>query len=236
MYPNNTLRRDFVAIPYKTRKNGDTYRVIATRNGTTVKFNGGSPVNLDAYHWHEFRLSDATYISSNYPVAIAQYSNGSDYDNVTNADPFFIMLSPVEQTREDITFEEFTSSTITGNYLNVAAKTSCVSNIKLDGVPVTGWQVLSGNPTYSYAQLTVSQGPHRLTSIKDCGFNAYVYGYGPWDSYGYSAGVRLDTLAINVTTHTDCAGSPTEFYVSSYPYPITHYYWQFGDGDFFFFF
>ncbi len=230
MYPINTLRRNFVAIPFKTRKNGDTYRVLATRNGTTVTFDGGSAINLNAYQWQEFKLSQATYISSNYPVAIAQYSNGYTYDSVTEADPFFIMLSPVEQTREDITFEEFTSSTITGNYLNIAAKTSCRDNVKLDGNAVTGWAVLPGNPAYSYVQMSVTQGAHRLTSIKDCGFNAYVYGYGPYDSYGYSAGVRLDTLAINVTTNTDCAGSATEFYVSSYPYPIINYFWQFGDG------
>ncbi len=231
MFPNNTLRRNFVAIPFSTRKKGDTYRILAISNNTVVTFNGGSPVNLNAGQWQEIQLNNPTYISSNFPVAIAQYSNGTAYDGVTDADPFFIMLSPVEQTREDITFEVFNFPNITGNYVNIATKTSCTSGIRLDGNPVAGWKVLTGNPTYSYAQVSVTQGPHRLISTSDCGFNAYVYGYGPADSYGYSAGVRLDTLAINITKNTDCAGAGTEFYVSSAPYPIVKYYWNFGDGD-----
>lgn len=230
MFPNNTLRRNFVAIPYKTRTKGDTYRILAIRNGTTVTFNGANPVNLNSGQWHELILTNPTYISSNYPISVAQYSHGMNFDGVQNADPFFIMLSPVEQTREDITFEVFNFPNITGNYVNIAALTSCRSQIRLDGAPVTGWTTLSGNPTYSFAQVTVSQGPHRLTAPKDCGFNAYVYGYGSADSYGYSAGVRLDTLSIAVTANTDCAGNETEFFVSSYPYPIVNYQWNFGDG------
>jgi len=229
MYPNNTLRRNFIAIPFKTRKNGDTYRVLAIRNGTSFGYDG-MMYNLNAGQWIEFKIDKATYISSNYPIAVAQYSNGSNYDDVPDADPFFIMLSPVEQTREDITFEEFRSSTITKNFLNIAAKTSCTSQIKLDGAPVTGWKTVDSKPIYSYAQVSVSQGVHRLTAADKCGFNAYVYGYGPFDSYGYSAGVRLDTLAIKLVTNTDCAGHGTEFYVSSYPYPIINYNWDFGDG------
>ena len=229
MYPNNTLRRNFIAIPFKTRKKGDTYRVLAIRNGTSFSYDGNT-FSLNAGEWVEFKIDKATYISSNYPIAVAQYSNGSNYDDVANADPFFIMLSPIEQTREDITFEEFRSPTITKNFLNIAAKTSCTSQIKLDGTPVTGWKTVDSKPTYSYVQLSVSQGVHRLTANDKCGFNAYVYGYGPWDSYGYSAGVRLDTLAIKLVTNTDCAGHGTEFYVSSYPYPITNYHWDFGDG------
>jgi chitodextrinase len=231
MFPNNTLRRNFVAVPFKTRLNGDSYRILATRNGTTVTFDGGSPMTLNAGQWQETIISAATYISSNYPIAVAQYSNGSGYDNVTAADPFFIMLSPVEQTREDITFEVFNLPTITGNYVNIAAKTSCISQITIDAAPVTGWATVPGNPSYSFVQLDVSQGPHRLLSSQDCGFNAYVYGYGSYDSYGYSAGVRLDTLAISMTANTDCANKGTEFFVSSYPYPITSYDWDFGDAN-----
>ena len=231
MFPNNTLRRNFVAIPYATRKKGDTYRILAIQNNTVVTFNGGSPINLNAGQWQELILKDPTFISSNFPISVAQYSNGTGFDGVTDADPFFIMLSPVEQTREDITFEVFNFPNIKGNYVNIATKTSCTSGIRLDGNPVAGWKVLPGNPVYSYVQVSVTQGHHRLVSSSDCGFNAYVYGYGPADSYGYSAGVRLDTLAINITKNTNCAGAGTEFHVSSSPYPIVQYRWYFGDGD-----
>ncbi len=215
MFPNNTLRRNFVTIPYATRTKGDTYRILATRNGTTVNIDGSAPINLNAGQFHETLIGGASIISSNYPISVAQYSNGTGFDGVTASDPFFIMLSPVEQTREDITFEVFNLPTITGNYVNIAAKTSCVSQITLDGAPITGWNTVSFNPIYSWKQISVSQGPHRIQSVKDCGFNAYVYGYGNADSYGYSAGVQLDTLAISLVTNTDCAGKGSEFYVSS---------------------
>jgi PKD repeat protein len=230
MFPNNTLRRSFVTIPYKTRLNGDTYRILAINNGTNVTFNGGGTLNLNRGQFAERIITNPTFINSNFPIAVAQYSNGTFYDGVTNADPFFIMLSPVEQTREDITFQVANFVTITGNYVNISVLTSCTGSVMLDGVAVTGWSVVPGNTAYSVVQLTVAQGAHRLLSTKDCGFNAYVYGYGSADSYGYSAGVRLDTLAISLTTNTNCAGKETEFFVQSTPYTILKYNWNFGDG------
>ncbi len=230
MFPNNTLRRSFVTIPYKTRLNGDTYRILAIKDGTNVTFDGGGTVNLNKGQFVEKIITNPTYINSDLPIAVAQYSNGTLYDGVIDADPFFIMLSPVEQTRDDISFEVFNFATINGNYVNIAVGTSCTGDVQLDGAPVAGWVPVAGNPAYSVVQLTVPQGAHRLVSSKDCGFNAYVYGYGAADSYGYAAGVRLDTLSIALTAFTDCAGKETEFFVQSTPYSIKKYDWNFGDG------
>jgi PKD repeat protein len=231
MYPIATWRRNYVAIPYLTRV-GDTYRILASKPGTVVKIDNVVVATLNAGEFFETIKATPSFITANYPIAVAQFSNGSGYDKVANSDPFMIMLSPVEQTRTDITFEVFTFASIDGNYVNLAAKTSCVSNIRIDGNPITNWNPIPSNPAYSYSRVTLTtQGSHRVNSIDpDCGFNAYVYGYGLSDSYGYSAGVSLDTLSAAFVAFTNCVGKDTEFFVKSQPYTILNYSWTFGDG------
>ncbi|MGA2297171.1 MAG: PKD domain-containing protein [FCB group bacterium] len=230
MYPITTWRRNFVTIPLMTRTKGEIYRILALKNSTNVKLDNNLIATLNAGEFKEIVITTPSFISANLPISVAQYSPGHEFDGNANSDPFYIMLSPVEQTREDITFEVFQFSTITGNYVNVSAVTSCTDHIYLDGTLVTGWQPVASNPTYSTTQLTVSQGAHRLNSNPpDCGFNAYVYGYGPDDSYGYSAGVSLDTLSVALLVNTNCAGQEVGFFVQSQPYTILNYNWDFGD-------
>ncbi|MDA0199512.1 MAG: IgGFc-binding protein, partial [Bacteroidetes bacterium] len=47
MPPTTTWGTRFVTVPYKTRKD-DLIRIMASEDGTTVTFDGGSPFNLDA--------------------------------------------------------------------------------------------------------------------------------------------------------------------------------------------
>lgn len=230
MYPTTTWRRNYLAIPYLTRT-ADTYKVLALKNGTTVTIDGVAKATLNSGQSYETLISSPSMISANLPISVAQFSNGGSFDGATG-DPFMIMLSPIEQTRTELTFESFAYTTITENFLNIAATTTCTSNILLDGAPVTNWNTFPTNPNYSYAQVTLAaQGTHRIVSTnEDCGFIGYVYGYGTDDSYGYSAGVSLDTLSVSFTAYTNCLGKQTEFFVKSQPYTILTYNWAFGDG------
>ena len=230
LFPVRSWRRTFVTVPLQTR-NGDTYRILASRNNTEIKINGTSVAALNQGQFYELILKSPSVIVGNYPICVAQYSNGQSYDNA-NADPFMIILSPVDQTRYDITFHVFDFPNISHNYLNVVTKTSCVSTLRLDGAVISSaFSQVPFDPSYSYAQLSISPGSHRLIGNEDCGFNAYVYGYGSYDSYGYSAGTSLDTLSISLVVNTNCAGTPTEFFVKSRPYTIKNYNWNFGDGS-----
>jgi len=52
-----------------------------------------------------------------------------------------------------------------------------------------------GNNIYSYAQIELEQGTHRMLNTNpEGGFLAYVYGYGGFESYGYGVGFNLDLV------------------------------------------
>lgn len=230
LFPVRSWRRTFVTVPLRTR-DGDTYRILASRNNTEVKINGTTVTSLNAGQHYELILKGASIISSTYPICVAQYSNGQEYDAAV-ADPFMIILSPVDQTRHDITFHVFDFPNISNNYLNVVAKTSCIGSLRLDGAVISSaFTPVPFDPSYSFARISIADGSHRLVANEDCGFNAYVYGFGDYDSYGYSAGTSLDTLSIGLVVNTNCAGTPTEFFVKSRPYTIINYKWDFGDGS-----
>ena len=95
MIPTKAWGKNYITTPLMTR-NGDQFRIVAKDNGTLVSINGGSPITLNAGQYSEQYLNQATYITSNNPICVAQYSRGSECDNTTS-DPFMIILSPIEQ-------------------------------------------------------------------------------------------------------------------------------------------
>jgi gliding motility-associated-like protein len=236
MYPVNTWGTQYILVPLRTRVT-DRYRIIASANGTQVSINGGAPINLNAGQVHQFDTGTPSYVSSNNPIQITQYSKGSSCDN-TSSDPFMIMLSPVEQTLKYITFNAFTSSVITNYYLNIVTKTANTNLMRLDGNNI-GAQFVSvpSNPAYSYAQLNISQGNHTLQS--DSGFVAYVYGYGQDESYGYPVGANLTNLFAGFTyapvdstldTTYLCPNTLIRF-TGRGDTTVSTYEWDFGDGN-----
>ncbi|MBU2046274.1 MAG: gliding motility-associated C-terminal domain-containing protein, partial [Bacteroidetes bacterium] len=69
-----------------------------------------------------------------------------------------------------------------------------------------------GNSLYSYAQISVQEGTHNLSS--DVGFNAISYGFGSFESYGYAAGANLTAFGVvpidqgkNEAIQTGCTGN-----------------------------
>jgi gliding motility-associated-like protein len=99
----------------------------------------------------------------------------------------------------------------------------------LDGIPVNTFSIVSGNPIYSYARISITSGNHRIISPHK--FTASVYGFGNYESYGYAAGFSLDNLQYSFTAGPDyaCPGEPVIFFVQNYP-NIVSIKWLFGDG------
>lgn len=231
MFPVRAWGRKYISSPIKSRTGGDRFRILAARDGSQISVNGANVTTLNARQYHEMVIKPASVIESNYPICVVQYCHSQDFDDVPS-DPFMVVLSPVEQTRTDVSFHVYNFPNINNNYLNVVTKTSCINEMVLDGSSIaSNFAQVPSDPTYSYAQVDIGSGSHRLyTTGTGCGFNAYVYGFGGYDSYGYSAGASLDTLNIQYEANTNCAGLGTEFYVSSTPYPIVDYDWDFDDG------
>ncbi len=197
--PLQTWGIKFIAVPLKSRY-GDTYRILASVDNTIIKIGNRPPITLNKGKFKEFILlnTEPSLIESNYPVLLAQYSNSRDYDvSYTNGDgdPFMVIVSPVNQTREKVSFVAYKSSKIKDKYfLNVVVKDDADGKIFLDTTTPLSFTSLDGSG-YKYAQMNIQEGNHTLESTEPGkGFIAYVYGFGGVESYGYGVGFNLDIV------------------------------------------
>ncbi|MDD2636468.1 MAG: gliding motility-associated C-terminal domain-containing protein, partial [Bacteroidales bacterium] len=193
MIPLKAWGKEYITVPLMTRS-ADTYRIMASENGTVININGGANINLNAGDFHEVVLSTASFIEGNNPISVAQYSQGTSCDGVTS-DPFMIMLSPVEQKLESIIFQAFNTTAINQFYTNIVCETPYTGTVTLDGTGVTGWSTVSSNPAYSYVSKNVSQGTHKVVCPE--GILTTVYGFGDVESYGYLAGANIQPLNVD---------------------------------------
>jgi hypothetical protein len=190
--PTSTWGKSFVTVPLATRTRGDTFRFLAARNGTEVRINGSLVATLNRGQLYQTNLATQAHITSNEPILVAQYSNGTTYDNVTS-DPFMMLIPPYEQFLASYTVTTPQSGFVP-NYINVAVPNAAVGQIRLDGVAVPSSAFTAiGSSGFSGAQLNVSLGTHTLTGPLP--FGAFMYGFGPADSYGYPGGMSLAPIS-----------------------------------------
>jgi len=242
VYPISTWGKNYATSPYQTRSS-DIYRIVAANNNTNVTVNGGAPFVLNAGQFNQQNLAPASFITADQPIMVMQYSLGGDCDGA-NADPFIILLSPVEQTLDDITFNAFNSSVISSYFVNVISKTSTKNLVTLDANPIGAFfNTIPSNPTYSHARINITQANHRI--LADSGVVAYVYGYGSYESFGYVAGASLTNLGItfdadaqgqnftfnDIPNTSFCPNSQVDFNGQAGPSPISNWTWDFGDGS-----
>ena len=227
---------EFMAVPLKSRHE-DTYRILAAYDNTVVKVGNDTPFTLAKGEKEEFMLvyTDPRMIQSTKPILLVQYSNSQSVDNSFtsgNGDPFMIVVSPLNQEKQNVTFVAYNSTQITNRYfVNVIARDVSTSFITLDQDTVSFTSL--PNTGYSYAQVAISNGNHKLqTSMSDKGFIAYVYGFGGVESYGYGVGFNLDIqldLGSNFgmkDTIVICRGEEKKLEAGAY---FDNYKWKTGE-------
>ncbi len=187
-----TWGKSFLTVPLKTRLNGDTFRMLAQQDGTTVSVNGAVVANLNKGQVHQQIIDGQSTVTADKPILLAQYSNGTTYDGVTS-DPFMMLVSPTEQFLSDYTFTT-PASGFGENFVNVVAPTASVGDVKLDGAVVPGGAFTPiGSTGFSGAQFDLTLGSHDHVEPSRSGI--YVYGFDQADSYGYPGGAAY--AAIN---------------------------------------
>lgn len=193
--PTNTWGREFYIVPLEQRIM-DTYRVLAAEDNTIVNIEGlNRTVTLNRGKYFEFDLDykAACRLIASRKVLLSQYCRSQDVNGV--GDPFMIILSPISQKINDVTFEAYESALIKDIfYINVITLTSEVDHILLDGISIKTFFKSFPNSKYAYARVPTTKGTHRLYNPnKGGGFLAYVYGFGlRTESYGYGVGFNLD--------------------------------------------
>ena len=159
---------------------------------TITNGDGSTDVTLDAGEFHEFLSGRPQSISGTKPISVAQYSNGSAFDN-TVSDPFMVLVPALEQGYTSSAFSTPTTG-FRAHHVNLTAPTSRVGDVRLDGaaVPAAAWLPIPGT-TYSGAVVDIEAGIHRVTSPVPVG--TVVYGFDEYDSYGFPGGFRLARVA-----------------------------------------
>ncbi|WP_338763801.1 gliding motility-associated C-terminal domain-containing protein [Bernardetia sp. ABR2-2B] len=215
----NTWGRNFVTIP-SVRQNPavlrgyDYFRVIAQTDGTVVTISGEpAPVTLNAGEYHTFSTqgnNTPRTISATEPVMVGQFTISDQFGGTEDADPYFIILSPNQQTLKDINLEALATGNINTFHVDVVTKTTNTANILLAGTPMT-FEAIAGSDM-SYARRNISPGTYTLTNSDPAndGFIAYVYGYGNFESYGYLAGSSLETVVDVADDVAFCDGTTTD--------------------------
>jgi len=189
MSPAESWGTGFVTVPLKTRLHGDTFRILALYNATTVTINGVALSGvINQAHYRDVQLSASSLITSDKPILVAQFSDSSDYDGVKNSDPFMVLVPAVQLYSSSYTLQAPTAG-FAANYINVMAQSASVGKITLDGgvVPAAAFSAV-GASTFVGAQLSVAPGTHVVSTSDGSLFGVVAYGYDQYDAYGYPGG------------------------------------------------
>lgn len=262
VYPTSTWGKNYVTVPLKSR-NYDIYRIVLSDPNTVVTLNGAIIAKTAFVNnlYYEFNTTGATatnVISADKPIQVVQYTatqNQNKCLNVTTTevgDPEMIYLSPIEQGLDHVTLYSTGYYTILNSYINVVLPTSAVPTFTLDDVSYSSsFKPVSGNPDYSYAQISVASGPKSPSTTGTAAgthnikaslpFNAIAYGFGTTESYGYAAGTNLINLNENIAlqnTNGNASESTTSGCINNVyklqmtlPYQTTNIKWDFKDGN-----
>ena len=210
--PTSTWGRRFVTAPLFSRKSGDFFRIVASKDDTSVTFHPSDQVYLKAgqYIQRDVPSDEYKFITATKPCLLMQYSKGADTDD-TDTDPFAIMIPPIEQyashyilSTPDRRRQYFQS------YINIIVLSQHIQGVLIDGKPVyprQRFKQIPGTP-YSAAAVKVTKGVHRVDHQSPIvTFGAFMYGYAWRDSYGYPGGLRLaDITGICTAVDTPADG------------------------------
>ncbi|AMR32840.1 hypothetical protein A0256_16145 [Mucilaginibacter sp. PAMC 26640] len=245
VYPTASWGKNYITVPLKSR-GYDIIRIICSADNTNVKVNGLNTFQpVRGLFDFTFSSRETNVISADKPIQVVQYavSQGQTLGNCTNnsfdvGDPEMIYLTPTEQTLDHVTLYSTPNYDIINNYINIVIKTSQTATFVLDGKPYTNFTPVSADPSFSYAQINVSQGTHNISAAD--GFNAIAYGFGNAESYGYAAGANLKNLnqfidlqnnnnTQALATINGCRDVEYKLHLTL-PYPTTNIKWNLNDG------
>jgi|GEM_PF-4553565 len=189
--PVSAWGSSFLTFPLANRLKGDLIRILSSRNNTQVKINGIIKATLAEGAYFDVIQSEPAIIETSAPASLAQFSVGQTYDNV-NADPFMMIAPPTEQFSNSYTIAT-PEAGFTSHYINAVVKKSSITTVQLDGSPVSAELFKPiGTSNYSGAQIPITKGSHHISSNEPFGIS--VYGFGYFDSYGYTGGMKTEII------------------------------------------
>ncbi len=230
MLPVESWGKVYHGVPFATRKNGDIWRIFASQPDTRIKLNGLPFATLTqaggkrGEGWTEYRANGQEMIewTADKPIYVAQYNASQYYDNVVS-DPFYLVLTPLEQYQTGLTFST-PSNDFPRNFINIVADSATFQGIEIASGPTGAWGKLIEYPgagslkafaskingrRYIGMAIDIRPGTYRMRGSGP--FAGYVYGFGEFDSYGYP----LSAAVANHSTNDNAAPEVTSRQQSS---------------------
>lgn len=231
LIPVEAWGKAYHAVPFQNRTRGDTYRIFAGEPNANVYVNGvlfatipsvGGQVSSGwvTYREEAVRALDFT---SDKRIFVAQYNNSQTYDGGSASDPFYTILSPIEQFQTEFIF------TTPGNsfptyFVNIVGDSLTIENAEITKVAPENWQravTLPSAKQYTFPTIIdgkkylglnfpISDGVYRIRSTGPMG--GYIYAGGAFDSFGYPLAVvttdqsKPDEDPPTITGEPDCSG------------------------------
>ncbi|MBS1914079.1 MAG: IgGFc-binding protein, partial [Bacteroidetes bacterium] len=186
-WANRAIVTPFYDLP-KTVHDKDIFRVLAANDNTQIFFDSTLQTTLKARQYAEFQIDGPKLITATGPIMVAQYHHSSvskqyiSQPNDSIGDPFMMLVTAPEQFDSVYWFESYASPHFVYHYVNVVVPTERVNTLRLDGSPVNVPFTTIDKTSYSYAQIPVQLGYHRMSARAP--FGLYMYGYGTYDGYG----------------------------------------------------
>lgn len=222
-----TAGTEFLVTPFAVRDSGYIVRVVAATTPTEVRVDGTLEATLARGEFYVLDEASSVphAVTTTEPALVVQFAKGLDAEPgplpSTSGDPVMLVVVPAEQfdngatvsaipdheyTRFDGT-EVVTEVWAFDNYLNLTVPTADVGGVLVDDAVVSApFNVISGT-TWSYAQVAVTAGPHRVThSSPSTRIGVTAYGWADYDGYAYPARMRLTELAGGCTPTATVAG------------------------------
>ena len=240
MMPISTFGRRFV-LTQTLHRNADMIRVTALKDNCEIRKDGILLATIGASQCFDFEITadePASFLETSEPTIVGMYAMGSVYENYFG-DPDMVVINPVEQQIENIIFTTFHTTYVHRHFINIIAETDKLAGMMLDSVSIASqFNVVEGNPEYSYARMEIEDGTYRLSNSSG-GFSAYVYGYGHAEAYAYSAGAMTWTSELSVNNEPElehpegfeAAVNESLHFRLLTNYDLSEAHWDFGDGQ-----
>ena len=195
--PPETWGESYVTRPLENRENGDTWRVFSAQDSTTVSIDGTQVATLGFGDYYEAVIEDSSSITTSNPTLVMQYANSDEWDPGIdgNGDPFMMMVPPTEQFENDFTFAT-PSEGFPLNFASLVVPDTSTGNALVDGslVPPGDFSPIP-NSDFASTALSLTLGTHNVKSTNQSRMGVYSYGFADDDSYGYTGGLRLETIS-----------------------------------------
>ena len=219
--PEEHLGTEYVAVPFRVRLKGSTFKAVAAEDSVLVRVGNQAGVFLaDRGDTHEFLLDEAALVTGTKKFMLVQYANSAWFDFPSNewGDASMVMVSPTGRFAACHTFPGNFDDRFDSTFVNIVVHNGSEDLVTLNGanLPDTTFKQIPGT-AYSYAQILSQDLLHSLGTIDPRGIGVTAYAFTYHDAYTINPGflIQKNTVDVEAPVSTDY-----KLAISAYPNPF----------------